>query len=937
MKTARISAVILLILAVALPVFAAQVQETVLPNGLKVITKEVHAAPVVAFNIWYKVGSRNEQLGKTGLSHLLEHMQFKGTKTFKKGEMDKLIRNNGGISNAGTWKDFTFYWEALSSDKLELAMRIESDRMVNSLLDPKEFKAEMTVVRSELEGDENDPETMIYYELYADAFKAHPYQWPTIGWRHDVETVTRNDLYKYYKTFYEPNNATVVIVGDFDTSKALALAKKYFGKIPRGTEPPKVTALEPEQLGGRRAEVREAGAAYRVMMGYHTPAIGSPDIYPLDVLEIVLSNGASSRLYKALVDKQLATDAWAGATISKDPDLFLLGATARDGVKIEDVESALLAEVERIKSEPITDEELQKALNQLEAQFVYTNDSVTSQARQLGQFETMFSWHFLETYLENARKVTKADVQRVAQKYFTDNNRTTVTFVPEGMNQQSAASSQPSAGSHPHPDPSTPPAGSRLKAGLPPAGEGIIIASAGQVGQSPVGRYVAYKPVVSGQSSVVSKNNGQLKSEIRNPKSPIPTRIVLENGMTVIIQENRSNPTVAIQGSLNAGGMLDPEGKSGVAQMTAGLLLKGTTKRTADQIASAKDYVGMSLSTGAGTESATFSGYSLSKNFDLMLDLLSDSLRNPTFPADEFDKLKARRLSGIKQELDSPEAVASRAFYGSVFPKGHPYHQLSVDEEIANTTVISRDDAAGFYKSHYGPEGVILVVVGDVDTQEALAKIKTYFGDWKGAGSAKRSPIPDVHLPAAIEKKVIPMPDKSQVNVLLGYPGGLKRTDPDFYATMVMNFILGGGGALGSRLGDEIRDDMGLVYDVYSTFDASLGAGPWYASLGTNPQNTDKAVNALVEQITLMRDKGSTQKEMQEAVDYIAGSFPVRLEKNSSIANTLHAAELYGLGMDYIQRYQSIYRSVTLDQVNAAAKKYLHPDKYTLAIAGPYE
>ena len=897
MKTARISAVILLILAIALPVFAAQVQETVLPNGLKIITKEVHAAPVVAFNIWYKVGSRNEELGKTGLSHLLEHMQFKGTKTFKKGEMDQLIRNNGGISNAGTWKDFTFYWESLSNDKLELAMRIESDRMVNSLIDPKEFKAEMMVVRSELEGDENDPETMIYYELYADAFKAHPYQWPTIGWLHDVETVTRNDLYKYYKTFYEPNNATVVIVGDFDTQKALALVKKYFGKIPRGVEPPKVTAMEPEQLGGRRAEVRKAGAAYRVMMGYHTPAIGSPDIYPLDVLEIVLSSGTSSRLYKALVDKQLATDAWAGATISKDPDLFLMGATARDGVKIEDVEAVLLAEIEKVKSEPICDEELQKALNQLEAQFVYTNDSVTSQARQLGQYETMFSWRFLDTYLENARKVTKADVQRVAQKYFMDKNRTTVTFVPEGTAQQSVVSSQ-----------------------------------------RPAAKYAAYRKEdwATGRLGDWAKNQPANPGTL-DPLTPRPLRYVLDNGMVVIIQENKSNPTVAVQGSLNAGGMLDPAGKSGLAQITADLLLKGTSKRTADQIASAKDFVGMSLNTGADTESATFSGYSLSKNFDLMLDLLSDSLRNPSFPADEFDKLKARRLSGIKQEQDSPEAVASRAFYGSVFPAGHPYHQLSVDEEIANTTAISRDDAAGFYNSHYGPESVILVVVGDVDTQEALAKIKSYFGDWKGTGSAKRLPIPAVPLPAAIEKKVVPMPDKSQVNVLLGYPGGLKRTDPDFYSAMVMNFILGGGGALGSRLGDVIRDEMGLAYDVYSTFDATLGAGPWYASIGTNPQNTDKAVNTLVKQIALMRDKGAIQKEMQSAVAYITGSFPVRLEQNSSIANTLHSAELYGLGIDYIQNYQKIYRSVTLDQVNAAAKKYLHPDKYTIAIAGPYK
>jgi zinc protease len=920
-RAARITAIslVLLVLLAGLPAFAekSQVRENVLPNGLKVITKEVHAAPVVSFMVWYKVGSRNEQLGKTGLSHLLEHMQFKGTKTLKKGEIDRLVRKNGGMSNAATWKDFTFYWETLSSDKLELAMRIESDRMVNSLLDPKEFKAEMTVVRSELEGDENDPESLIYYELYAHAFKAHPYQWPTIGWRHDVETVMRDDLYRYYKTFYQPNNAIVVIVGDFDTQKALALVKKYFGKIPSGPRVPKVTASEPEQLGERRAEVRKAGTASRVMMGYHTPAVGSRDIYPLDVLEIVLSTGTSSRLYKALVDKQLATQAWAGASINKAPDLFLLGATARDGVKIEDVETALLAEVERIKSEPITDEELQKALNQLEAQFVYTNDSVSSQSRQLGYYETIFTWKFLDTYLDNARKVTKADVQRVARKYLTQKNRTVVTFIPEA-----------------------PPA--KPQASLAPVWERLAAYGPSSTFNIQGSKFKVQSSRFNVQGSTLAQHP---QSSTRNPQSAIrnrveaikPTRAVLDNGMVVIVYENRSNPTIAIQGSVNAGSMLDPEGKSGTASITADLLKKGTSRRTADQIASEMDYVGMTLSTGAETESASFSGRSLSKHFDLLLDILSDVMRNPTFPEEEFQKLKARRLSAIKEEQDSPAALGARAFYGSVFPKGHPYNVLSVEEELANTEAISRDDVLAFYKSRYGPESTILVVVGDVDTTQALEQIKKYFGDWKPTGSPKRSEIPDVPLQAGIEKKVVPMPDKSQVDVYLGYSGGLKRSDPDFYAATVMNFVLGGGGALGSRLGDVIRDEMGLVYDVYSTFEATLGAGPWYAKLGTNPQNVDKGIKALVDQMKLMREKGAKQAEMDEAVAYITGSFPVRLERNGSIAGILHAAEFFGLGMDYIQKYQKLYRSVTLQQVNAAAKKYLHPDRYTLVIAGSYE
>ena len=927
---------LIVLAATVAPVLAqsSQVGETVLPNGLKVLTKEVHAVPVVSFQVWYKVGSRNEQLGKTGLSHLLEHMQFKGTKTLGKGEIDRLIQKNGGISNATTWKDRTHYYETFSSDRLELAMRVESDRMVNSRMDAKELEAEKIVVRSELEGGENSPDELIYIELYSAAFRSHPYQWPTIGWVADVASVTRDDLFNYYKTYYEPNNATVVIVGDFETEKALALVNKYFGKIKRGPDPPQVTAKEPVQLGERRSIISKAGNASRVMMGFKTPAVGDPDIYALDVLEIVLSSGMSSRLYKALVDTQLATDAWASATVGKDPDLFLLGATARDGVKIEDVEAALLAEVEKIKTDGITDQELQKALNQLEASFVYANDSVSAQARQLGEFETMYSWRYIVEYLPNARKVSREDVGRVARKYFTEKGRTVVTFVPEESGVKESRSQ--GVGSQQSALPFERLAAYRRSQGVEEprsrAGSGTDVPL--EKGDRPLGR-----------GGMFDQQTGETLTPDPSPSEGrgeqiTPTRVVLENGTVVIIYPNHSNATVAVTGSLNAGGMLDSEGRSGLAEFTAGLLVKGTKTRTADQIASEKDFLGIRMSTSASTESASFSTYSLSKYFDKSLELLSDVLRNPTFPQNELDKTKMRRLSGIQQQKDDPQSLAFRKFYGAVFPKGHPYHQLSLEEEAANTSAISRDDITGFYGKYYGPQTAIIVVVGDIDEQTALAKIKQYFGDWKPTGPAEilkqvQDQIPDTPLQTQIVKEIIQVPDKSQVDVVLGYSGGLKRSDPDFYAATIMNHVLGGGGALGSRMGNVIRDEMGLVYTVYSGFDSALGAGPWYAYLGTNPENVDKAIATLLDQMKLMQEKGATKQEVQEAVDYITGSFPARrLETNASIAETLHAAEFYGLGMDYIQRYQSLYRAVTLEQVNGIAKKYLHPDRYTLVEAG---
>lgn len=868
-----------------------QVQETMLPNGMKIITKEVHTAPVVSFMIWYKVGSRNEDLGKTGLSHLLEHMMFKGTKKYKKGEIDKLVQENGGISNAGTSKDFTNYYEILSSDKIELAMQIESDRMKNSLIDPKEFEAEKVVVLSELEGHENEPDSLIYYDIYAAAFKAHPYHWPTIGWKDDVKNLTRDDLYKYYKTYYVPNNATAVIVGDFDTEQVIKLMKKYFGRIPRGPEPPPVTAIEPVQSGERAITINKAGSTARIMIGYHTPAGDDPDIYALDILEMILSSGRSSRLYKALVDKQLATEVQAGSSTSKDPNLFYVAATAGRGVNIEDVKAAIMNEIDRIKTEPVPEQEFQKAINQLESQFIYMNDSVSSQAIYLGYYESIISWRYLESYLENIKKVTPDDLQKVAQKYFNNENMTAATFIPDTT------------------------------------ADSIQSSSMNTLPTTKLGMVAAYKP---------EESKEQATSSPASESSKGLSRTMLDNGIVVIIQENRSNPTIAVKGSINAGSMLDPEGKIGLADITASLLRRGTTNRSADQISEEMDYAAMSLGTSASTESAGFSGEALSKDFDLMLDLLSDMLRNPIFPEEEMEKLKTMRISGLSQETEAPGEIASREFWGSVFPKGHPYHQPTIEEEISSISSLARDDIVNFYKAHYGPESIIIVIVGDVDTNEALEKIEAHFGNWERTGASAKEPIPDTPIQTGIVRKIIPMEDKSQVEIMLGYSSGLKRSDPDYYAAAVMNYVLGGGGALGSRLGEKIRDEMGFVYNIYSTFDAGNGEGPWYVYLGTNPDNADKAVDEVISQMKFMSEKGVTQEELNRAINYIAGSFPVRNEKNSSIARTLHYAEFYGLGINYFRDYQSIYRAVTLDQANQAAKKYLYPDSYTLIIAGPY-
>ncbi len=419
----------------AAPVFSQdlKVTETVLPNGLKVLLKEEHKAPVVTFQVWYRVGSRNERLGKTGISHLLEHMMFKGAKKYGPKQFSRTVQRNGGNDNAFTSDDYTAYFENLAADRLEIAMDLESDRMRNLLLDPKEFRSERNVVKEERRMRyEDDPTASLVEQLRATAFEAHPYQWPVIGWMADIGNITREDLLRHYRTYYAPNNAVIVVVGDIDPEKVLALVRKYFGGIPRGPEVPKVGAVEPKQIGEKRVIVKREAELAAVYAAYKAPDIKDPDAFALDVLQGVLSSGKSSRLYRSLVyEKQLAL--YAGGDyddISADPNLFMVYAGVMPGKNPAAVEQAMYAEIERLKAEPVTDEELQKAKNQIEASFIMSQDSMFYQAMLLGQFETVADWRLLGTYVDAVRAVTKEDVQRVAKRYFTEDNRTVGTLIP---------------------------------------------------------------------------------------------------------------------------------------------------------------------------------------------------------------------------------------------------------------------------------------------------------------------------------------------------------------------------------------------------------------------------------------------------------------------------------------------------------------------------
>ncbi len=413
---------------------ASEIREHFLPNGLRIVTVENHKSPVVTFQVWYRVGSRNEVTGKTGISHLLEHMMFKGTSKYGKGEYSGIVARNGGNENAFTSQDYTAYFQNISSDRLEIPLELESDRMVNLLIDPAEFMLERDVVKEERRlRTEDDPVSSLVEELYASAFKIHPYHSPVIGWMTDLSNLTRDDIYNYYKEYYRPDNATIVVVGDINTDELLSKISHYFGSIPGGTPVPEVKITEDEQKGERRfLYKREAQLPY-VIYGYHAPNYEDRDHYALDLLSNILSGGKSSRLYQKLVySKQIALAAGGGFTpIQADPELFYFYAQLKPDRTVEEAEAALNEEIERIRSEPVSARELQKARNQIEASFIMGQDSFFYQAMLIGQLETTGAGaDYLENYIDEIRRVTPEDIMRVANRYFIDDNRTVGVLVP---------------------------------------------------------------------------------------------------------------------------------------------------------------------------------------------------------------------------------------------------------------------------------------------------------------------------------------------------------------------------------------------------------------------------------------------------------------------------------------------------------------------------
>ncbi len=422
-----------------------QVEKHLLDNGLTVLLKESHQAPVTTFWVWYRVGSRNEVSGITGIAHFAEHMLFKGSQAFPKGRADKEIARNGGAWNAFTWHDFTTFFETLPADRINLGLRLESDRMAHALFDPEEVSLERTVIISERQGAENQPTFLLGEEVVGTAFRVHPYHHQTIGDLCDLEAISREQLWRHYQTYYGPSNAIAVAVGDFDPPEMLDRIAEAFGPIPQRSEPPAVNRPEPPQRGERRVDLEGPDSTAYLQASYHGPAARDPDFFPMTILSSILTGASgmsligatppnrTSRLYRALVEEGLAASVSGSLWPRIDPHLYNITATVRAGRSLDEVEEALNREMDRILAEPISEQELQTAIKQSKAQFAYSSESVTNQGYWLGYASIVSDIAWFEGFLDSLAAVTVDDVTRVAKSYLERRNRTVGRYIPQGL------------------------------------------------------------------------------------------------------------------------------------------------------------------------------------------------------------------------------------------------------------------------------------------------------------------------------------------------------------------------------------------------------------------------------------------------------------------------------------------------------------------------
>jgi zinc protease len=869
-----------------------------LPNGLEVILVQDHRLPLVAVNLWYHVGPANERQGRTGFAHLFEHMMFQGSKNVGDDAHFKYLEGAGATDLNGTTDfDRTNYFETVPSNQLELALWLESDRMgfLLETLDQAKLANQRDVVRNERrQSVENQPYGLVDEALFHELFPAgHPYYASVIGSHADIEAVRLGDVREFFKQYYVPNNASLAIVGDIDPAQVKQLVGKYFGSIPRGAAVPKIGVKTPPITAEKRITVTDQIELPRLSMAWLTAPIYKPGDAEADLLANILGGGKASRLYKRLVyDKQIAQDVRAAQQSLTLGSVFVIEATAKPGVRLEDLEQAIDAELAKLREAGPTQAELDRARNTIESQTIRgleTLGGFGGVADRLNQYNHYLgNPDYLAADLERYQNATPAALKAAAKSMLTSNARVVVLAVP----------------------------GQKVIHEVPKTPESAEPAAAAQV--------VA---PTSGASQ-----DWRAKAPAAGPASkltlPVPQRFVLANGLNVYLVEQHKLPVVSANLVVLSGSETNPIGKPGLAAFAADMLDEGTQRRSALEIANDAAQIGAMLATGSTSDSSTATVRTLKSSVDKAFDLLSDVSLHPAFAQKEIDRVRNDRLTQLVQQRDNPNAIATRVFNDVVYGKQHPYGYIELGTQKSLQT-LTRQDLEDFWKGGYVPANAALVIAGDVSPSESRILAEKYFGAWQGKSTA--SSLPETQ-PAGERRIVIVDRSAAPQTALRIGAVGVPRASADYVPLQVMNTTLGG--LFASRINMNLREKNGYTYGAKSMFSFRRGPGPFVVGTSVRTDVTAPAVKEVFNELTRIRAESVTPEELLLAKDSFARSLPGQFETTPDAAASIGQLFIYSLPLDYYSTLPKQIDAMLATDVQRVAGRYLTPDKMVIVAVG---
>ena len=867
-----------------------------LPNGLDVILSQDHRIPMVAVNLWYHVGPANEEPGRTGFAHLFEHMMFQSSKHVPEDAHFKLLEAAGASDINGTTDyDRTNYFETIPANQLELALWLESDRMgyLIDKVDQPSLSNQQDVVRNERrQSVENQPYGLAEETLVQTLFPPkHPYYGNVIGSHEDIQAAKLDDVRRFFRQYYAPNNASLAIVGDFEPAQAKALVQKYFGTLKRGSAVPPIKAATPKITSERRKTVTARVELPRVYMAWITSPILKPGDADADIAANILGGGRSSRLYKKLVyEKQIAQTVSATQQSLILGSVFQIEATARPGHTVDELEKAIDEELAAFRSKPAEASEIERSRNRIETSIIGglevlggfggVADRLNSYNHYLGTPD------YLEKDVQRYRAVTPASVQAFAKDQLAQTSRVVLHVTP----------GQPAP---------------VAQVATPPAPQGAAASAPETINADEAWRNETPKP---------------------GPSKPLqlatPVSATLSNGLTLILSERRGLPIVAANLVLKTGSDANPLDKPGLANFVAAMLDEGTATRNALQIADQVAQLGASLTTGSSMDATTASVRSLTKNFGPTLDILADVVLHPSFPAEEIERQRASRLAGLVQQRDNPAQVAALVLASALYGTKHPYGYAEVGTE-ASVKAVTRGDMDAFWKQNFVPNNAALVVAGDISLPELRALAEKSFGSWARGTPAQ----PNLGAPSTTAARIVIVDKVGSPQTQVRVAGiGAARSSPDFRPMQVMNIALGG--LFSSRINMNLREAHGYTYGASSGFSFRRAAGPFQVASGIRTDVTAPAVDEIFKELRGMVERPLTEDELTKAKDAMANSLPGAFESSANAVGNFSNVFIYDLGLDYYTKYAAQVNAVTRDQTLTMAKKYLDPSKMVVIAVG---